>query len=151
MRVDFRFTPPRDIAEKLGRVRKAAQDFRPVWRASRPNVTAGLDTIFRSKGRRIGEAWNPLSERYRRRKKGGKLLVLSGKLQSSVTGRLVGRGRKRARYEVSRLPYAPVMNFGFPKRNIPPRGFAGWSRLMKEAVVDNFRTVLDQIIAKLGA
>lgn len=69
--------------------------------------------------------------------------VKSGRLRRSLRA---GRGKTKAvaRAGSARLPYAPIIHYGWPARSIPARPF------LADAVARNQRQIIDALISGLG-
>ena len=152
--LNFKISPdPIVIAKKLKLVAEEVTNLKPVWTASRPRMGIMMQGIFSSRGRAIGETWPGLTKKYQKwkaRKGGGGLLVLSGKLQRSITGALAGRSKNRATYIVSRLIYAPPITWGWPAEGIPKRRLAGWAPSMEDHVMTNFVAHVERILKSIS-
>lgn len=137
------------VREEFSRFTKGVKDFRPVFE----DIQADLENrimpmVFASGGARIGNNWPALSPAYAAYKAsrypGRPLLVLSGRLQSSVlrnTGDAIRKlGKKEFRFG-TRVPWAIFHHRGTAR--MPRRRFFGltnddkvaWGKMVHRYVV----------------
>lgn len=145
----------------LKEIANRIQDFRPVFKKIEAHMIGSIEKNFEAQGR--PERWAPWKNpeqvilgRLRRLKKykgakrekkkeminqalavGGRILLDTGTLRRSVTGRSHDYTRKMDKLEFrmgTRLAYAPVHQYGSAKKNIPARPFLLFQKEDVEAI-----------------
>jgi len=124
MQLDVRYDDRR-VMRVLQRLQDVAGDMEPALRDIGEFLLLSHDQRFREQVAPDGTSWEPLSDRYRARKKRNreKILILntdlSGLLRYQVEGQALRFGTDRI--------YGATHQFGDPRRNIPARPFLGIS------------------------
>lgn len=107
----------------LEEIEHRLHNLRPAFASMGEYMMRRIEGNFKGEHDPDGVAWAPLSAAYRKHKRGTKILTESGRLRASITYRaddkrvVLGTNTK----------YARAHQYGYPKRNLPPRPFLGAS------------------------
>ena len=135
--IDYQFNDQR-IVEALRRMERAGANMEPAF----IDIGEGLLNSHRARwAQQIspdGQTWEPLSEKYRARKKknADKILVLEGFMRDTLA---YNTSRTGLELGTNRIQGA-TQQFGDPERGIPAREFLGLSPEDEQMVID---TLLD--------
>jgi phage virion morphogenesis protein len=111
------------VRYNLAQIEHRLQNLRPAFTSMGEYMVRRTEQSFKGEHDPDGVGWAPLSAAYRKRKRGTKILTESGRLRASITYRadgtqvIIGTNTR----------YARVHQYGYPKRNLPPRPFIGAS------------------------
>lgn len=137
------------VLETLGRLRDVGARLRPAFAAIGEALLLSHEERWDRQVDPDGQPWQPLSERYRERKrkkgKPDKILVLDQHLKNLAydatdEGLLFG----------TPWPYGATHQFGAPERGIPARPFLGLDEDDRAMVLDVLQAALEDAIAGTG-
>lgn len=133
LRLDVRYDD-RQIQRALARLQDAAGDLSPALRDIGEHLMLSHDQRFRDQVDPEGNPWQPLSSRYRARKKKNpnKILIRDVMLSATLNYQVEGQALRFG----TPLIYGATHQFGDPERGIPARPFLGISDEDKTVILD---------------
>lgn len=138
---------PRVLEAELKRLGEKTADWSPAFQAALPDVIAGINQNFDTRGASLGQTWEALDPLYslRKRKAGAsKLLELTGLLRATATGRGIKSISKKALVIGTAVPYARAVQYGNPKRR-----FLAWSASMNAKAMGHMQARADELLREI--
>jgi len=143
--IDYEFNDQR-IIDALKRLERAGADMEPAFMDIGESLLNSHRDRWDQQVSPDGEAWEPLSEKYRARKKKNKdkILVLEGFTRDTLSYNSFNDGLELGTNRTEKgFPFPIAHQLGSEKNNLPARPFLGLSEADEQMIMDTLEDHFD--------